>query len=168
MMRSAKLTALFLRREEGAILLTTIFFLFCLCGLLSMLLLVEQAGLHRTKVQQTADIVTKGARAAGKWEYVDGNGEIQKILIATTREAERRNASIIRGAREEADILITLNEPALREVLEQVTVTHQKGEQRYLYKQGIYHLRLEAKSNIQLFWEVMLLSFSRVSQSGLR
>jgi hypothetical protein len=153
--------------ERGAILVTTLFFLFCLCGLLSLLLFQEQAGLLIMKTQQTADLITKGARAAGKWEYFDEDGERQQKLFATSREAQRQGAAIIRGAREEAEILWRLNEPSLRNEAEQVVAIHQKGEQRYLYRQGIYHLQLEVTSLLQLFWETTRVMVSRASQSGL-
>lgn len=153
--------------ERGTILVTTLFFLFCLCGLLSLLLFQEQADLLSMKTQMTADVITKGARAAGKWEYVDEDGEKQLMLFETTREAQRRDAVIIRGAREEAEILLSLNEPSLKKSADQVTAVHQKGEQKYLYRQGIYHLQLEVSSVIQLFSETTRVKVSRVSQSGL-
>jgi hypothetical protein len=156
------------KEERGAVLLTTLFFLFCLCGLLSLLLLMEQADVVQMKTQQTADIITKGARAAGKWSYVDESGEEKKILFATTREAQRNNAKIIRGAREEAAILWELNEPGLRKYAEELSVVHQKGERRSLYRQGIYHLRITVKSRIELLGESEKIIFERVSQSGLR
>jgi hypothetical protein len=154
-------------QERGATLVTTLFFLVCLSGLLSLLLFQEQADFLEMKTQQTADLITKGARAAGRWEYVDADGEKRQMLFATTREAERNGAAIIRGAREEADILLRLNEPSLRKEADVIQVIHQKGEQKYLYRQGLYHVRLEVSSLIELFWETTRVTLSKVSQSGL-
>jgi hypothetical protein len=156
------------KEERGAVLLTTLFFLFCLCGLLSLLLFIEQAAFLQMKTQQTADIVTKGARTAGKWTYFDSSGDKREILFATTREARQRKAEIIRGAREEAAILWSLNEPGLEKNVEKLSVIHQKGERKSLYKQGIYHLRVTVKSRIELLGESVRVIFERVSQSGLR
>lgn len=156
------------KEERGAVLLTTLFFLFCLCGLLSLLLFIEQADFLQMKTQQTADIITKGARAAGKWTYVDGSGEKREILFATTREAQQRKAEIIRGAREEAAILWSLNEAGLQKNAEELSVIHQKGERKSLYNQGIYHLRITVNSRIELVGESVPVTFPRVSQSGFR
>lgn len=156
------------RQERGAVMITTLFFLFCLCGLLSLLLFIEQTDLIKMKTQQTADLITKGARAAGTWAYVTGTGDVQKMLFETTEEASRRKANIIRGAREEAEILWKLNLPSLQEEDRRVTAVHQKGEQGSLYRQGIYHLRIFNQNRVHLLWETVLLSFERVSQSGIR
>jgi len=153
--------------ERGATILTTLFFLICLGGLVSLLLFQEQVGLLAMRMQQTADLATKGARAAGKWEYVHANGEKRRILFATTREAERNEANIIRGAREEAEMLIQRNKAALRKEAVAFRVIHQKGEQAYLYRQGLYHVRLEASSLLDLFGEPASITVSKTSQSGL-
>lgn len=156
-----------IREERGSVMLTALFFLFCLGSLLSILLLEEQADLMEMQMQHTADIVSKGARSAGKWEYIDEQGEKRKMLFATTREAERFGAQIIRGAREEADILWNVNRPALEQGADTAAIIHQKGEQRHLYGQGIYHVRVEAKRSMSLFWETFRATAERVSQSGI-
>jgi hypothetical protein len=154
-------------QERGGVMMTALFFIFCLCGLISLLLFQEQIGLLTMRVQQTADVVTKGARAAGKWEYINDRGEKKNILFATAEEARRRRADIIRGAREEADMLWRMNEPALLKQAESIVAVHQKGERKSLYSQGVYHLRLEAISQLQLFWKTVRVAISRVSQSGV-
>jgi hypothetical protein len=154
-------------QERGGVMMTALFFIFCLCGLLSLLLFQEQIGLLTMRMQQTADVVTKGARAAGKWEYVNDRGEKKSVLFATTEEASRRRADIIRGAREEADMLWRMNEQSLWEQAESITAVHQKGERKYLYSQGVYHFRLEVISQLQLFWESVRVTIARVSQSGV-
>jgi hypothetical protein len=152
--------------ERGTAALTSLYFIICLAGLLSLLLFVGQAGFMEMRTQQTADLITKGARAAGKWVYVDpGTGKVKKRLFATEREARRFKADIIRGAREEAEILYRLNEPGLQKNAKEMMVVHQKGEQKYLYRQGIYHLRLQVVSEAALFWESIELFLERVSQS---
>ncbi|MFP3393219.1 hypothetical protein [Brevibacillus sp. SIMBA_040] len=156
-----------LREEHGAILVSTIFFLFCLGGLLSLLLFLEQSDLLEMKTQHTADIVSKGARAAGKWEYVDSEGERQLRLFATTDKAVQDDADIVRGAREEAAILWQLNSPALASEGKEARAIHQKGEKAYLYRQGIYHVRVEAGRSIPIWWGELDVQVRRVSQSGI-
>ncbi|MGG1662943.1 hypothetical protein [Brevibacillus sp. NRS-1366] len=153
--------------EHGSIMITTIFFLFCLGGLLSLLLFLEQTDLLKMKMQHTADLISKGARAAGKWEYVDSEGEKQMRLFATTAEAEQQEADIIRGAREEAEILWQLNSSAFDRGNMEAYAIHQKGERSYLYLQGIYHVRVEAASNVPTLWEDLDVKLGRVSQSGI-
>jgi len=156
-----------LREERGAVMLTTIFFLFCLGGLLSLLLFLEQGDLLEMKTQHSADLVSKGARAAGKWEYVDSEGEKQTRLFATTEEAVQNEADIIRGAREEADILWRLNWLALAREGGEAHAIHQKGEKSYLYRQGIYHVRVEASRSLPILWGDLVVNVGRVSQSGI-
>jgi hypothetical protein len=154
-------------QERGAVMMTALFFIFCLCGLISLLLFQEQIGLLTMRIQQTADVVTKGARAAGKWEYVTDRGEKKSVLFATTEEARRSQADIIRGAREEAEMLWRMNEQSLRKQADSIVAVHQKGERKYLYGQGVYHLRLETISQLQLFWKAVQAKIVRVSQSGV-
>ncbi|GAA4721516.1 hypothetical protein [Brevibacillus fulvus] len=149
-----------LTNERGAILLTTLFFLFCMCGLISILLLIGQASVAEMRTQQTADLVTKGARAAGKGVY---KGEAR--LFATTREANQQKVEIIRGAREEAEILVNLNKSGLEKSGKVKGITHQKGNLHYLYAQGIYHLRIELQTELVLMWDALRLTFQKVSQS---
>jgi hypothetical protein len=153
--------------ERGTITLTALFFLLCLGGLVSLLLLLGQAGLLSMQAQQTADIVSKGARAAGKWEYTDDQGSKRTYLFATTREARRHNADIVRGAREEADILWRLNSPAVERRADEAVIIHQKGEQKYLYRQGIYHVRVQVFSRLPLLWQEVEAGLDRTSQSGI-
>lgn len=167
MIRQPRLLKQHLQEERGAVMLTALFFLFCLGSLLSLLLLLEQAALMEMQVQHTADVVTKGSRAAGKWEYVDEQGEKRQRLFATTQEAERYEATIIRGAREEADILWGLNSPSLEKGAGYAGAVHQKGEKASLYAQGIYYLRVEVKREIPLFWDLFSVKLDRVSQSGV-
>lgn len=155
------------REERGATMITALFFLFCLGSLLSILLFLEQTDYLEMKMQHTADLITKGARAAGKWEYTDSNGEEQVRLFATQKEANRYEAQIIRGAREEAGILWRLNGPNLERSSDEISVIHQKGERPYLYLQGIYHLELEVEQSIPVFWDELFVKLSRVSQSGV-
>ncbi|MFS0558509.1 hypothetical protein [Brevibacillus sp. 179-C9.3 HS] len=155
------------KEERGATMITVLFFLFCLGSLLSILLFLEQTDYLEMKMQHTADLVTKGARAAGKWEYIDSNGDKQVRLFATKEEADQRDADIIRGAREEAGILWRLNSPSLEGASDEVSVIHQKGERSYLYLQGIYHLEVEVKRSIPVFWDELFVKMSRVSQSGV-
>lgn len=152
--------------ERGAVMITMIFFLFCLGGLLSILLFQEQANFLQMNTQHTADLISKGARAAGKWEYVDTEGERQTRLYATTEEAVQSEAEIIRGAREEAEILWNFNRSSLERGTDSARVTHQKGEKRYLYRQGIYHVRIEVDRSLSLFWGDEEVELERVSQSG--
>ncbi|WP_289141464.1 hypothetical protein [uncultured Brevibacillus sp.] len=119
------------------------------------------------KTQHTADLISKGARAAGKWVYVDSEGEKQTRLFATTEEAIQNEADIIRGAREEADILWRLNRSALSSEGGEVHAIHQKGEISYLYRQGIYHVRVEASRSLPIFWGDLVVKIGRVSQSGI-
>lgn len=156
-----------MREERGSIMISTIFFLVCLGGLLSLLLFLEQTDLLEMKMQHTADLVSKGARAAGKWEYLDSEGDKQVQLIATTVEAEQKEADIIRGAREEAEILWQLNSSALERRDIEAYAIHQKGERSYLYQQGLYHVRIEAESSVPTFWDHLDVKLSRVSQSGV-
>lgn len=156
-----------LRQEYGATLLTILFFLICLCGLVSLLLVAEQASITQMRLQQTADLITKGARKAGTWEYETPSGRKKKKLIATTREARRRNADIIRGAREEAEILYQLNEATLLKENERVDIIHQKGEKKSLYTSGYYHVYLSVNKQIEMVTDSFMILFHRVSQSGI-
>lgn len=151
--------------ERGAVMITMIFFLFCMCGLLSLLLFQEQANFLQMNTQHTADLISKGARAAGKWEYVNTEGERQTRLYATTEEAIQSEAEIIRGAREEAEILWNLNRSSLERGTD-AHITHQKGEKPYLYRQGIYHVRIGVDSSLSLLWGDEDVELERVSQSG--
>lgn len=153
--------------EKGAVMLTMIFFLFCLGSLVSLLLFQEQADYLKMKVQHTADLISKGARAAGKWEYVDTEGERRTRLFATTDEAVGSEAEIIRGAREEAEILWGNNRSSLEKGFDRARITHQKGEQPYLYRQGIYHVRIGVDSNVPYLWDDVDIRMERVSQSGV-
>lgn len=156
-----------LKQECGATLLTILFFLVCLCGLVSLLLVAEQASITQMRLQQTADLITKGARTAGKWEYETPSGRTKKRLIATTREAQRRKADIIRGAREEAEILYKLNKAALEKESELVSIIHQQGEKKSLYSSGIYHVYLSVEKQVEMVTDSFKILFQRVSQSGV-
>ncbi len=153
--------------EHGAIMLTTLFFLIGLFGLLSLVLLVEQADVAEMRVQQTADVISKGARRAGEWTFVDPSGETRRVLFATKQEALRHDADIVRGAREEAGLLADVNRDFLLAEVDQVEIDHQKGESRSLYSQGIYHVAMEVSKQVELVWESLVLSIRRVSQSGV-
>jgi len=154
--------------ERGATMVTALFFFLCLGGLLSILLLQEQVDYWEMHMQQTADAISKGARAAGKWEYVDEQGEVQKRLFATTQEARRYEAGIIRGAREEAELLWGLNTPKWDNWSDDRTsIVHQRGERAHLYSQGIYHVSVGMKKNIPIFWNRFQLLLERVSQSEI-
>lgn len=154
--------------EQGTVLITTMFFLICLFGLVSLLLLHEQATVLNMRTQQTADLITKGARTAGKWTYIDPEtGKKHTILFRTTSEARARQAKIIRGAREEAAILYKLNQSALYQEADRIEVEHQKGEKRWLYNAGIYHLAIDAEREALHVWDSVKLVLRRVSQSGL-
>lgn len=167
MIRDCKKWSRRFAEERGAIMVTALFFFFCLGGLISLLLLQEQADLWEMHMQQTADAISKGARAAGKWEYYDDQGEKQKRLFATTDEARRYQAVIIRGAREEAQILWDLNSPKWESPRDSVKIVHQKGERSQLYRQGIYYVQVEVKKEIPLFWKMFDLRMERVSQSEI-
>ncbi|WP_243014857.1 hypothetical protein [Brevibacillus borstelensis] len=156
-----------LAEERGTMTVTALFFLICTGGLLSIMLIQGQASLASMRVQQTADIVSKGARAAGAWEYQDADGETKKILVATSSEAKRYEADIVRGAREEAGLLWELNRPAVERQAESATVVHQKGERKSLYGQGIYHVKIEARQKLHHLWGESDVTFRRVSQSGM-
>ena len=124
------MTSMSLRRiieeERGSILPTSLFFLICLCLLLSMVLFMQQVDVTQMRMQHTADIIVKGARTAGQWIEVDSETKRERaLLIATTEEAKRKKASIIRGAREEADILYRLNKPGLDQIAGDISITHQ-------------------------------------------
>ncbi|MGN7472129.1 hypothetical protein [Brevibacillus sp. SAFN-007a] len=153
--------------ESGATMITMLFFLFCLGSLLSLLLFAEQADYLKMNVQHTADLVTKGARAAGLWEYTDTEGKTQRRLYATSQEAEQADAKVIRGAREEADVLWRLNKPSLENKATGISVVHQKGERASLYRQGIYHLQVEVEQRIPVIWGELDVTVDRVSQSGV-
>lgn len=155
-----------IKEEHGTVLLTTLFSIICLFGFLSLLLLSSQTDLLGMRTQQTADLITKGAKAAGKWTYTDSmTGEKQTMLFATTREARKKKAKIIRGAREEAEILYELNRHALEQTVKRIDAIHQKGEMRSLYSQGIYHLELKVEKEAQLVWKKAYLKLRIVSQS---
>ncbi|MEJ8547127.1 hypothetical protein [Brevibacillus borstelensis] len=156
-----------LAEERGTTTVTALFFLICMGGLLSIMLVQGQANLSSMRVQQTADIVSKGARAAGAWEYRDSDGETRRLLIATSREAERYEADIVRGAREEAELLWGLNRPAVERQAESAAIIHQKGEKKSLYGQGIYHVKIEARQKLHHLWGKADVTFRRVSQSGM-
>ncbi|MCR8965267.1 hypothetical protein GOP56_16500 [Brevibacillus sp. 7WMA2] len=167
------MTSMSLRRiieeERGSILPTSLFFLICLCLLLSMVLFMQQVDVTQMRMQHTADIIVKGARTAGQWIEVDSETKRERaLLIATTEEAKRKKASIIRGAREEADILYRLNKPGLDQIAGDISITHQKGEKASLYTQGIYHLAIELKKKIYMLFEERELLFRRTSQAGIR
>ena len=153
--------------ERGATMVTALLFFFCLGTLLSIMLLHEQADFWEMRMQHTADIISKGARAAGKWEYIDPFGEEKKLLFATTEEAERQGADIIRGAREEAKILWDLNQPSFDNRNDYADIVHQKGESERLYRQGVYHVRITLEREIPLFWDMFDLKIEKVSQSEL-
>ncbi|AYB40384.1 hypothetical protein [Brevibacillus laterosporus] len=155
--------------ERGSILPTSLFFLICLCLLLSMVLLMQQADLTQMRIQQTADIIVRGARTAGQWIEVDSETkEARSLLIATTEEAKRKKASIIRGAREEAEILYRLNKTGLNRIARDINITHQKGEKSSLYTQGIYHVAIEMKKKVYMLFGAREFLFRRTSQAGIR
>lgn len=153
--------------ERGATMVTSLLFFFCLGTLLSIMLLQEQADFWEMRMQHTADIISKGARAAGKWEYVDPFGEEKKRLFATTKEAERYEADIIRGAREEAEILWRLNRPSFDNQHDYADIVHQKGENDRLYRQGVYHVNITLERELPLLWELFDLKIEKVSQSEI-
>lgn len=155
-----------LKDESGTIMVTMTFFLFCLGGLLSLLLFLEQTHLLKMNLQQTADLISKGARAAGKWEYIDATGERQARLYATTDEARQSEADVIRGAREEAEILWNQNQASLERKAGQARIVHQMGEKQHLYSQGIYYVWIDVKTTLSLFWGEDKVELERVSQSG--
>lgn len=158
-----------LKHENGAVMVTSIFILICLFGFLSLVLLLGQASLLGMRTQQTADLITKGARTAGKWTKLDPKtGEKQTMLFATTRDARKQKAHIIRGAREEAELLYELNREALEKSAQRVDITHQKGEKNFLYSQGIYHLELTVEQEALLLWENGHMKLRRVSQSEVK
>jgi len=167
MSRSAKNWREHFADERGATMVTMLFFFLCLGGLLSILLLQEQVDYWEMHMQQTADAISKGARAAGKWEYVDEQGEEQKRLFATTQEARRYEADIIRGAREEAEILWGLNTPKWENWSDRASIVHQRGERDQLYRQGIYHVSVELKKDAPIFWNRFQILLKRVSQSEI-
>jgi hypothetical protein len=138
-------------------------------GLLSLLLFAEQVSYLDMRMQQTADLTTKAARIAGAWEYYDTDtGKKKKRLFETEREAKKHHAKIIRGAKEEALILLDLNAEGLERRAEEMMIIHQKGDQKALYLQGIYHLRIWIKSRLPLFWRDKTVTMERVSQSEVR
>jgi len=154
--------------ERGAVMVSALLFFVCLGTFLSILLLQEQADFWEMRMQQTADIVSKGARAAGKGEYVDGGGKVKKRLFATAREARRRGVEIVRGAREEAEILWRNNQPFLASSgRDFAAIVHQKGEQQRLYKQGIYHVRVTLEKELPAFWDFFCVKVEKVSQSEI-
>ncbi|UFJ40584.1 DUF2188 domain-containing protein [Brevibacillus humidisoli] len=153
--------------ERGTVVVTALFFFLCLGGFCSLLLLVGQAGLVEMRAQQTADLVSKGARAAGKWTYTAEDGQRRTILFATKLEAIQHGAKIVRGAREEAAILLSRNRAGFPQSVKNLSAIHQKGERRYLYRQGIYHIVLQLESDWSLFWQSVSTGLHRVSQSGL-
>ncbi|WP_238933525.1 hypothetical protein [Brevibacillus choshinensis] len=131
-----------------------------------MLLFQGQAHFVLMNAQHTADIISKGARAAGKWEYVDTEGKRQTRLFATTEEAIQAEAQIVRGAREEAEILWNHNRFSLERGTDTAVITHQKGEKPFLYRQGIYYVRIGVDTSVSTLWGGELLKLERVSQSG--
>ncbi|MGD8192488.1 hypothetical protein ACQCN2_21165 [Brevibacillus ginsengisoli] len=153
--------------ERGATLITMLFFLTALIGLLSILLLAEQASLTEMRMQQTADLITKGARSAGEWEYKTPSGSWKKTLIATTEEANQVHADIVRGAREEAEILYQMNKESLQPDLHTVRITHQNGEEKGLYSRGIYRVAISVQKKIELLTSSIEVLFKRISQSGV-
>lgn len=156
-------------QQRGSAVIHTLYLIVCFGGLLSLLLFVEQASYLDMRVQQTADLTTKAARVAGEWEYYDKNsGEKKKRLFETTREAKKYHADIIRGAKEEALILLDLNAEGLERRAEEITIIHQKGNKKSLYLQGIYHLRILIKSELALFLKNRSITIERVSQSEVR
>ncbi|RNB82801.1 hypothetical protein EDM56_23165 [Brevibacillus fluminis] len=157
-----------LKQEHGTVMLISLFFLICLFAFSSLVLLLGQGALVGMRTQQTADLITKGARAAGKWTKTNPEtGETKSRLFATTQEAREQNASIIRGAREEAEKLFELNRDALEKTAHRVDITHQKGEKHFLYNQGIYHLEITVEQEALLLWETPIMKVRRVSQSEL-
>ena len=153
--------------ERGAAMVSGLLFFFCLGTLLSIMLLQEQADFWEMRMQHTADIVTKGARAAGKWEYVDAGGDWKKRLFATVEEAESRGADIVRGAREEAEILWRNNQPLFDNGRDFAEIVHQKGESKRLYRQGVYHVRVTLEKELPAFWDFFRLKVEKVSQSEI-
>ncbi|WP_232699067.1 hypothetical protein [Brevibacillus daliensis] len=158
-----------LLEERGTILPLSLFFLIILSLLLSMVLLVEQADLVQMKTQQTADLIVKGARTAGQWiEYDKGSGRTKTYLFATTEEALRHKAKIIRGAREEAEILYKLNAPELQAKSKEVSIIHQKGEQKSLYTQGIYHVAIHVEKKLYMLFDDFDFTFFRTAQAEIK
>lgn len=153
--------------ERGATLITMLFFLTALFGFLSILLFTEQTRVTEMRMQQTADLITKGARSAGVWEYKTPSGRWKKTLIATTEDAKRVRADIVRGAREEAEILYQMNKEALQPERHTVRIVHQNGEQEGLYSRGFYRVALYVQEEIQLVTSSFKVLFERISQSGV-
>jgi len=156
-----------LRQERGAILPMTLFFFFILISFMALPLLIEQTDLAEMKVQQTADIITKGARTAGAWLYVTPEGAEVWILYATRREAEADEADIVNGAREEAELLYQYNKEQLMQSVHDVEIIHQKGERRSLYRKGIYHVEINGKRRVALGTGETEIKVHRTSQSGI-
>ncbi|USG65979.1 hypothetical protein NDK47_01065 [Brevibacillus ruminantium] len=156
-----------LAEERGTTTVTALFFLICMGGLLALLLVIGQVNLAKMRTQQTADIISKGARAAGAGEYLDLFGEKQSVLFATKQDALQHDADVVRGAREEAEELWRLNSPAITRQAKDATIRHQKGEQRRLYNQGIYYVEIVTDYPIHHFWGEVNGTFRRVSQSGI-
>ncbi|WP_235828027.1 hypothetical protein [Brevibacillus migulae] len=155
--------------ERGSAVIHAIYLIGCFGGLLSILLFVEQVSYLDMRVQHTADLTTKAARVAGEWQYYDQDtGSMKKRLFETTKEAKEHHAEIIRGAKEEAVILLGLNADGLEKRTEEITIIHQKGNQKSLYKQGIYHVRIWVKSKLPLFLKNRTVTLERVSQSEVR
>ncbi len=155
--------------QRGSAVIHSLYLIVCFGGLLSLLLFAGQVNYLDMRMQQTADLTTKAARVAGQWEYRDkDSGEKKKRLFETTREAKKHHADIIRGAKEEALILLDLNAAGLERHADEIMIIHQKGNQKSLYLQGIYHLRILIESEIALFFKDMSITIERVSQSEVR
>jgi len=155
--------------ERGSAVIHALYLIVCFGGLLSILLFIEQVTYLDMRVQHTADLTTKAARVAGEWEYYDKEtGSKKKRLFETTKEAKKHHADIIRGAKEEAVILLDLNADGLEKRTEEIMIIHQKGNQKSLYVQGIYHLRIWVKSNLPLLLKNRTITMERVSQSEVR
>lgn len=156
------------KEQKGTIAITNLYLILCLAGLVSLLLFSEQVTYLDMRLQQTADLTTKAARVAGAWEYTDDAGVRKKRLFATLEEAQEERADIIRGAQEEAAILLSANGEALDKITDELTIVQQRGNQRSLYKQGIYHLSITADAQIPLFGKTQPITMVRVSQSQVK
>ncbi|WP_255298603.1 hypothetical protein [Brevibacillus dissolubilis] len=157
----------FIADEQGTILPAALFFWICMAGFVSLLLLIEQADLTEMKTQQTADLIVRGARYAGEGVYVTKSGEEKRRLFATTEEGQHYKAELIRGAREEAEILLRYNQAGLLSTVDSMRIDHQKGEQGSLYYQGIYHVAVEVKKQTDLFGRNTELKFRRTAQAEI-
>lgn len=132
-----------LNREDGGTLLSSLFFLLVLGGFLTVLMFSEELDYAEMKLQQTGDLITKGARS------------VLTENEATSEEVKRSNHT--------AEELFQMNKPALYRSYVTVDRIFQRGREGGNSDQ--YHVVLEGQARVLLPYKSSFIRVKRVSQS---